>query len=51
MDRASTASGAALVAITATDSSTLRETIDHILFAPSGLRYLTKIVGCHVKEI
>ena len=35
---ASTAARAALVPITATDSSTLRETIDHILYAPSGPR-------------
>ena len=35
---ASTAARAALVAVTATDSFTLRETIDHILYAPSGPR-------------
>ena len=35
---ASTATRAALVAITATDSSTLRETVDHILHAPNGPR-------------
>ena len=33
-----TAARAELVAITATDSSTLGETIDHILYAPSGPR-------------
>ena len=31
--------------------STLQETIDHILFAPSGPRYMTKAGGCHVTEI
>ena len=46
-----TAARAALVAITATDSSTLRETIGHILYAPSGLWKITKIVGCQVKEM
>ena len=35
---ASTAAWATLVVITATDSSTLRETVDHILYAPSGPR-------------
>ena len=34
VNMASIAAQAALVAITATDSSVLRETIDHILFAP-----------------
>ena len=35
---ASTAARGALVAITANDSFTLRETIDQILYAPSGPR-------------